>query len=186
MIKYLLFLSVMMVSMSSQAQVPGDYPVESIPENGPTNSQKKGAEDQMIFFRFGQSVGKLDETRNVKMNSLGYIRYNDEFIYGMEYSSYFAEKIDTRANLFQVVTGYRHVWSKRVIPYALAQFGVSNFSGMSSSSGISTTLDVGVDAFKYNHVKGSFGVRKSFITSDDKIFPDANFTDLYVMIGFVW
>jgi hypothetical protein len=173
-----------MYTLSSHAQQPPVQPdmdlvVRSVPE------------DSMLYIRNAQTVGRITAPQEIVMNSVGYMRYAEQFIYGLEYNSYYAKSIDTRVTNVEGILGYRVLWNKRFLPYALFQFGQATLKDESGGqryggNGLSVTLDAGVDVIKIWKIKASLGIRTTNSTFNDPIIPSATFTDLYLMTGIVF
>ena len=149
---------------------------------------KENQEDVMIYLKTGKSIGHFTNDKNISMSSIGYTRYSGSFIYGIEYSSFFGTTTETRIQNFQVVAGYRHLWTKRFLPYVQFQFGQSslNIPNTTSYDGIATTLDVGLDVVKIFKIKTSTGVRTTQMIFSNDTIKNGSFTDLYLTFGFVF
>lgn len=182
--KYILALILVSFSVSAQAQVSPEI------ANGPKINEIP--EDVMIYTKNGKSVANFAGTpQSVIMNSLGYIRYAEHFIYGVEYSSFYGDESGYRMTDIQAVVGYRHLWNKRFLPYANFQFGHASIANEKNGAlphgdGISVTVDVGADLFKFWKIKTSGGVRNTWATFSTKDLPAASVTDLYFTVGFVF
>lgn len=171
----ILFLSILSFSSFSNAQ----------------DQKTEKTEDQMIYLKTGKSVGHFLGDTSTVMNSLGYIRYSDSFIYGAEYTSFYGNTSEVRITNFQLVTGYRHLWTKRFLPYAQFQFGQSSLKSkdeavLKSTDGISATVDVGLDLVKVSKIKTSLGIRNSQMVFSSDTVKSGSFTDLYLTFGFVF
>lgn len=186
--KKLMLLAITFVSVQSFAQKIEMPPVYEDPRELVTRSVP---EDSMLYFKLGQTVGRENGNPvDYNLGSFGYLRYAENFIYGLEYSSYYTSRESTRVTNLQVVVGHRVIWNKRFLPYGIIQFGPSKFKKEEptsvTGSGIATTFDTGFDTFRYKKLKVSIGVRHTISGFNKPELSGANFTDLYVMTGWVW
>lgn len=179
-----LFLMLTLMGSMAYAQIdPKEF------EQGPV--ERSIPEDTMIYLRNGQSVGRFGDAQAITMNGFGYLRYAEHFIYGLEYNSFYSEEIDTRAKNLNGVVGYRVIWNKRFLPYGIFSFGHGNLvdeSGQNryGGNGIAVSLDLGMDVAKLWKVKWSVGIRQTQFSFTNKILPNASFTDIYLVTGFVF
>lgn len=184
--KKLLMILMTMISLQSFAQG------EMIPPIGEDPVTRSVPEDSMAYLRTGQTVGSFNSVpTEVIMNSAGYLRYAENFIYGIEYNSFYSDQIQLRTTNLQGLIGYRVLWNKRFLPYALFQFGQASLKDESGQdryrgTGIAVTIDAGVDLIKIWRAKGSFGIRHTDNSYNNASMPKASFTDLYFMTGIVF
>lgn len=175
----LILMMIVSTDVFGQVSPEAEFPKNQVPE------------DVMVYMRNGKSIARFPDPQSVTMNSIGYIRYAENFIYGVEFNSFYSQESKNRMTNFQLITGYRHIWNKRFLPYGTFQFGHASFKNeddgsLPSGDGVAVTLDVGLDVFKIWRVKNSFGVRNTWGTFSNKDMPNASFTDLYWTVGFVF
>lgn len=179
--KLLINLLIIIFSLNSFSQVDENV---SPPKN-------KVPEESMIYMRNGKSIARFTNPETVIMNSIGYLRYSDSIFYGIETNSFYSSETNYRMTNLEILLGYRHIWNRSFIPYAMVQFGPASFKNESDTNlpkgeGISTTIDFGADIFKIMGFKNSLGIRNTSSTFSNKEFQSANFLDIYWMIGFVF
>jgi len=177
--KIVILIMVLSINAFGQVSPDAEFPKNQVPE------------DIMVYMRNGKSIARFPDPKNVIMNSIGYIRYAENFIYGVEFNSFYSQESKNRMINFQLVTGYRHVWNKRFLPYGSFQFGHASFKNedkesLPSGDGIAVTLDVGLDVFKIWRVKNSYGVRNTQGIFSNNDMPNSSYTDLYWTVGFVF
>lgn len=153
--------------------------------------EKQTQEDSMIYFRDGKSIVNFDsKSKSAIVNSLGYIRYSGVFMYGAEFTSNYIKESQIRFLNYQISAGYRHLWTKSVLPYAMIQIGYSSFKNedptLESGEGVSRSVDMGLDIYKLWKVKTSIGFKTTNMNFNNQLIQSANSNDLYLMIGFVF
>jgi len=160
---------------------------------GEQNAEKEDLqkqEDSMLYFRDGKSIVSYENySQSSIVNSLGYLTYSGNFIYGAEFTSNYIKDSQLRFFHYQGVLGYRHLWTKKFLPYVLVMTGYSSFKEESknlTADGISKSIDLGADIYKNWRIKTSLGVKTTLSNYSSQDIKSANFTDLYVMIGFVF
>ena len=179
--KYFLMVMVLISSFQAMAQVDPEVkpPVNEVPE------------DTMLYTRVGRSIGSFPEAQSITMNSLGVLRYAENFIYGVEYNTFYSSNNSNRMMDIQAILGYRVIWNKRFLPYAMLEAGPASYKNDNDASlphgdGIAFTVDAGVDVVKYWKVKVSVGIRNTWGTYSTKEMSTTSFTDIYSMVGIVF
>lgn len=180
MAKVLLLLITISLYAVSETETNYNFPIDKIRN-----------EEPMFYIKNSKTVGVFLNEKEIIMNSIGYLQYSEDFFYGLEYSSYFGKNESNRVKNLQVISGYRVLWNKKFLPYIQLQFGTSSFKNenneeLDRGDGISTTIDIGLDVFKIWKVKSSFGIRKMETSFSNANKSNFSFTDLYLMIGFVF
>lgn len=168
-------------------QVEQKIMVPQTPEIQEKEEYPKYMEDTYIFVRSGSTVGRFPDPDSSSLFSFGLRRLPSNFFYGVEYTTYTSASTQYEAKAVQGVLGYRIIWNNRFLPYGMIQFGSASFTDksqvLSNSSGIATTVDIGVDFLKIMKIKFGTGIRHSNFNFNSKDMPNASFIDLYGIVG---
>ena len=165
-----------------QSSKPAPMTIEEKKEEYP-----KYLEDTYIYVRTGTTVGRFPNPDNSLMFSIGLRRLPSSFFYGIDYTTYTSSDKNYEIKSIQGSLGYRIIWNNRFLPYGLIQFGSASFSDktntLPNTSGIGTTVDIGIDFVKFNYIKLGTGIRHSNYIFNSQGMSNASFTDLYGVFG---
>jgi len=145
-------------------------------------------EDSFLYLRVGYTSARFPDSQAVTMNGIGYLRTAEEFLYGIDYTTYYEGTV-RNTNTFQLVMGYRVIWNKRFLPYAKFQFGQASLSDSTLNQnygGVSVTEDIGTDLIMIWKIKFSTGIRNVQMMYNTNLMPNASFTDFYFTSGIMW
>lgn len=190
--KYFLGLLMMIICNLAIAGNPSIQVEENIKKTPTVYEEKKEEspkylEDTYIYVRSGSTVGRFPDPDSSSMFSFGIRRLPSNFFYGIDYSTYVSSSNNYEAKSVQGVLGYRIIWNNRFLPYRIIQFGNASFNDktqvISNTSGIATTVDIGIDFLKISYFKFGTGIRHMNFNFNSKDMPNASFTDLYGIVG---
>lgn len=159
--------------------------------NQPQETKKQLTTPELSFFyyRTGYSVGKVgDYQDSFKTNSIGHRRYADEFFYGFELTSHFADKIKNQS--YNVSMGYHLLTLRHKIkPYGAVYFGMADVDdkkGRGDGKGINLGLEVGARVWKHGIFSSDVGIRYDKGSLNNNAVSSYNHLDMFILFGFLF